>query len=489
MQYPQLLIAITKHDAHTDPRASMSQSHLLKESGNFKYRAGDVDGAILDYKAAIGASDDGDKAFFVTCSSNIALAYIKKSDWQNAFKCASDAIECDSQHFKSFFRRGVALRNLGRLEEAKADFERALQLEDNSDVRRELSLCKQKNPVGALASIASALGRVSLYSDKRVGSPPPTVVSEPPQHENLKVDTTEELRDLLRIAKTNIDKPDLQTHALRDILGLVLHQPANQSAAGAAGAVGVLLQLAQSSGDKPAVQIAALEALCGVVLNHPANQIAAGEAGALHDILQLVVRSGNNLRLQKAALVAVKVVVANIPANQSAAGAAGAVGVLLQLAQSSGDKPDVQIAALEAFSPVVLNHPANQIAAGDALGHLLQLAQSSSIAASAAAIALKNLVECSFSNQQACHKIICSSHPRVPAALHSLAAQLQRTFEGSSLELSLVRKLEIWCDEARGAGGCIGAADDVFSSVPTRSTRQIGDTCFAFAAARSFNRR
>ncbi len=200
-------------------------------------------------------------------------------------------------------------------------------------------------------------------------------------------------------------------------------------------------------------------------------------------------RSGSNPKLQNAALVAVKVVVANVPANQTAAGAAGAVGALLQLAQSSGDKPHVQIAALEALCGVVLNHPANQIAAGDALSYLLQLAQSGSIASSAAAIALKNLVDCSFFNQQAFHKIIRSAHHRVPVALYCLSAQLQRTFEGSFPEPGLVRKLELWCDEARGAGECRGVADDEFFSVPTQATRQIGDTCFAFAAARSFNRR
>ena len=182
------------------------------------------------------------------------------------------------------------------------------------------------------------------------------------------------------------------------------------------------------------------------------------------------------------------------------ADSAGAVGALLQIAQSSGDKPHVQIAALEALCGVVLNHPANQVAAGDALSYLLQLAQSGSVASSAASIALKNLVDCCFSNQQACHNIIRSAHHRLPVALHSLVAQLQRTFEGSFPELSLVQKLDIWCSEARSAGECRGAGndvfsfhstacDDVFTSVPTRVTRQIGDTCFAFAAARSFNRR
>jgi hypothetical protein len=80
--------------------------------------------------------------------------------------------------------------------------------------------------------------RVSLYDRKPAGSQAPTITSQPLHHEHVKGDTLQELRDLLHIAKLNIDKPDQQT--LRGILRLVYHQPANQSAAGAAGAVSLM---------------------------------------------------------------------------------------------------------------------------------------------------------------------------------------------------------------------------------------------------------
>ena len=149
----------------------MSEASTLKDSGNSKFKAGDFDGAVADWKAAIEANV-GDKAFQVTCSSNIAMAYAKKSDWKNVCKFASDAIDGDAKHVKSLFRRGVALRQLGRTDEAKSDLQRALQLDDNPEVRKELSLCTPKTG-GTFANLGAALGKASLYEDKPVYVPPP----------------------------------------------------------------------------------------------------------------------------------------------------------------------------------------------------------------------------------------------------------------------------------------------------------------------------
>jgi tetratricopeptide (TPR) repeat protein len=152
----------------------MSEAITLKDSGNSKFKAGDFDGAVADWQAAI-KSNDGDNAFRCTCSSNIAMAYAKKSDWQNVFKFASSAIDCDDQHVKSYFRRGVALRHMGRTDEAKSDLQRALQLEDNPDVRKELSLCRDPTAKtgSVFANLGAALGKASLYDDKPVYVPPP----------------------------------------------------------------------------------------------------------------------------------------------------------------------------------------------------------------------------------------------------------------------------------------------------------------------------
>jgi tetratricopeptide (TPR) repeat protein len=162
----------------------MSESSTLKDSGNSKFKAGDFDGAVADWKAAIEAND-GDTAFSATCCSNISMAYAKKSDWQNVYKFASDAIDCDANHVKSLFRRGVALRNLGRIDEAKSDLQRALQLEDSPDVRKELSLCTPKSSLGSFANLGAALGKGSLYNDKPVYVPPPPPKPGPRQSDSF----------------------------------------------------------------------------------------------------------------------------------------------------------------------------------------------------------------------------------------------------------------------------------------------------------------
>ena len=150
----------------------MAESSALKDSGNSKFKAGDFDGAIADWQAAIKAND-GDSAFSLTCSSNIAMAFAKKSDWQNVCQFASEVIDRDAKHVKCLFRRGVAYRHLGRLDEAKSDLQRAQQLEDSADVRKELSLCTPKSSLGSFANLGAALGKGSLYGDKPVYVPPP----------------------------------------------------------------------------------------------------------------------------------------------------------------------------------------------------------------------------------------------------------------------------------------------------------------------------
>ena len=153
----------------------MSESVILKDSGNSKFKAGDLDGAIADWKAAMEANTgNGDTAFLVTCSSNIAMACAKKSDWQNVCKFATDAIDSDAKHVKSLFRRGVAMRHLGRVDEATTDLQRALQLDgSNDDCRKELALCTPKSSKGIFANLGAALGKGNLYNDKPVYVPPP----------------------------------------------------------------------------------------------------------------------------------------------------------------------------------------------------------------------------------------------------------------------------------------------------------------------------
>ncbi len=77
----------------------------------------------------------------------------------------------------------------------------------------------------------------------------------------------------------------------------------------------------------------------------------------------------------------------------------------------------------------------------------------------------------------------------MPRAVEALVTKVRKVFEESAvvLEHCLLRQLNDWCDEAKD---CIpDAASDDLPTVSTAATQQLGDSCFIFAAVRSFNRR
>ncbi len=289
------------------------------------------------------------------------MAYTKKCDWQNVYTFASRAVDVDPKHFKSLYRRGVALRHLGRMDECKRDLELALQLEDSPDVRRELSLC---SPITALLHLA-------------------------------------------QFAET----PREQISALKDLICVVAFNPVNQSAAGA-NAVDILLRLAESDSIEADVQTKALLALCFLVRGHPVNQCAVGER---------------------------------------------AVHVLLQMTQ------------LARFKRIVPN-----------------VAETRGC-----------FVDGCFFNQRVFYNAVSSLHSQrklnVPVELQVLVSNALKTFTGRHEDgcytPSLLDQFEAWCQQGFEArqGPC-QAADDP-TSVETADTQQLGGTCYAFAAVRSFNRR
>ena len=159
---------------------------------------------------------------------------------------------------------------------------------------------------------------------------------------------------------------------------------------------------------------------------------------------------------------------------------------LLQRAQSSGDL-EAQKAALHEFCLVITNDPGIQSTAGEdsAMAILLELAESSGIAASAAQC-LEQLLSGSHANERRFYSAVCSSK-QVPRAVEGLVTKVRKVFEESAVEHSLLRQLNDWCDEAKDY--IPDAASDELPTVSTAATQQLGDSCFIFAAVRSFNRR
>ncbi|GAA5902301.1 uncharacterized protein JCM6883_001360 [Sporobolomyces salmoneus] len=105
-----------------------------KTAGNAAFKAQDYPLAISHYSTAIALDPS-----ISTYPLNRALVYLKLNQYKLADKDATTALDLDGGvNVKTLFRRGLARKGLGKLEEAKQDFIRAIQQGAGEDVKKEL---------------------------------------------------------------------------------------------------------------------------------------------------------------------------------------------------------------------------------------------------------------------------------------------------------------------------------------------------------------
>ncbi|KAH8547883.1 hypothetical protein BGW37DRAFT_509078 [Umbelopsis sp. PMI_123] len=105
-----------------------------KELGNKAFQEQRYDQAIVHYTKSIQL-DDQNAIYFI----NRAMAYLKSERFVEAERDSTIGLKLQPQHVKALFRRGMARRQLGKLAEARADLEQALQLSmDNGIIKAEL---------------------------------------------------------------------------------------------------------------------------------------------------------------------------------------------------------------------------------------------------------------------------------------------------------------------------------------------------------------
>eukprot|EP01063_Lacrimia_lanifica_P006865 TRINITY_DN14340_c0_g1_i1.p1 TRINITY_DN14340_c0_g1~~TRINITY_DN14340_c0_g1_i1.p1 ORF type:complete len:535 (+),score=183.06 TRINITY_DN14340_c0_g1_i1:64-1605(+) len=92
-------------------------------------------------KATATEADEA-KQLCVAINNNLAQARIKLEDWKGAVKYASEVLARDEGNVKAHLRRGTAALNMGRLDEAKTDFE-AVQKVDPDAVAASLKKLNQ----------------------------------------------------------------------------------------------------------------------------------------------------------------------------------------------------------------------------------------------------------------------------------------------------------------------------------------------------------
>lgn len=99
----------------------------FKEKGNEFFKKGDYERAIENYTYA--TEMDPKNHIFMT---NRSLCYASMKNWPKSLRDADKAIALKGDWEKGWYRRGVALSNMERYEEAMASFQKCLDLNPSS---------------------------------------------------------------------------------------------------------------------------------------------------------------------------------------------------------------------------------------------------------------------------------------------------------------------------------------------------------------------
>lgn len=135
----------------------VQQAEAAKEAGNLLLKAGDPTGAVAKYLEGIGLTEPvlekspeeagGEElqrrgvAAHLALRLNSAQACLKLSDWVMAIEHCDKALLIDKDNTKALYRRasaGVQLDTEGRLDDARNDLSRLVQLEPSNREAREL---------------------------------------------------------------------------------------------------------------------------------------------------------------------------------------------------------------------------------------------------------------------------------------------------------------------------------------------------------------
>lgn len=164
-----------------DPELLLIKANALKEEGNKYFKEQDYEKASRSYRRGTNTlkslnrgntGDDQVKALLVTLQTNLSMMCLKLGKPKQSVQVATSALEIDKNNVKALYRRAVAHRQLGDLEQAKTDLKVALQNDPvNVAVKKELASLKKELETAKLAQkkgLQKAFSRSGslLYDDK-----------------------------------------------------------------------------------------------------------------------------------------------------------------------------------------------------------------------------------------------------------------------------------------------------------------------------------
>ncbi|XP_041935053.1 RNA polymerase II-associated protein 3 isoform X1 [Alosa sapidissima] len=145
---------------------------LHKDRGNAYFKEGKYEAAVECYTQGMEVDTTN-----VLLPANRAMAYLKLERYAEAEDDCSIAIALDGTYSKALARRGTARAALGKLQEAKADFEKVLKLEPGNKLAvNELNKIKMDINAGRTSE------KVGEHSHRRVIQP----ISKPPHLRSTK---------------------------------------------------------------------------------------------------------------------------------------------------------------------------------------------------------------------------------------------------------------------------------------------------------------
>jgi tetratricopeptide (TPR) repeat protein len=160
----------------------LTQATGLKEIGNGHFKEGDLDQAARSYRRGVNklkklnkenTGDEQVKALLVTLQTNLSMVAFKQSRYKRSAEVAGKALGIDPANVKALYRRAVAQRKMGNLEDARDDLRAAIKVDaSNTACKKELVAIKKEleqtkeNQKKALAKAFSTTSSSFLYNDK-----------------------------------------------------------------------------------------------------------------------------------------------------------------------------------------------------------------------------------------------------------------------------------------------------------------------------------